>query len=135
MWCKHTKSLGCKFVLWVHIEEHNAHFWFFAPKMDCNKDRWSPISNYNNMFLLAKMSNNKHVTIWGEKNCLHQMVWRNVIGSYNFGYWTNVFLQVGWVQAKVDHFLCHSTCFCKVSCIKMSLTCHKINIMSNFPLN
>jgi hypothetical protein len=40
-----------------------------------------------------------------------------------------------WVQAKVDHFLRHTASFCKVSCINMSLTCHKIIIMPNFPLN
>jgi hypothetical protein len=41
----------------------------------------------------------------------------------------------GWVQAKVDHFLCHTTSFCTVSWINMSLACHKIIIMPNFPLN
>ncbi len=43
--------------------------------------------------------------------------------------------KVGWVQAKVDHFLHHIASFCRVSCISMSLTCHKIIIMPNFPLN
>jgi len=40
-----------------------------------------------------------------------------------------------WVQAKVDHFLCHIVGLYRVSCINMSLTCHKIIIMPKFPLN
>jgi hypothetical protein len=39
-----------------------------------------------------------------------------------------------WVQVKVNHFLHHTASFCIMSCINMSLTCHKIIIMP-FPLD
>jgi hypothetical protein len=46
-----------------------------------------------------------------------------------------IWVKARWVQAKVDHFLHHTISFCRMSCINMSLTCHKIIITLNFPLN
>jgi hypothetical protein len=37
----------------------------------------------------------------------------------------------GWLQGRVIHVFHHNVIFCKVSCIYMLLTCHKINNIPN----
>jgi hypothetical protein len=63
------------------------------------------------------------------------IIFKNVIfDDHHYGF-PSIVMAKGWVQAKVDHFLHCTTSFCRMSCIDMSLTCHKIIIMPNFPLN
>ncbi len=78
-----------------------------------------------------KMGNNS--TIWNVDQ--HNV---EVQTSYGFSRHTKVVDIIAltwWVQAKVDHLLCHIIGLYKVSCIYMSLRCHKIINMPNFPLN